>query len=206
MVKHNNMVPRTNVMKYWQRFVRVNFNQPAGKKRRAEKRAQKAAKLAPRPAAGNLRPVVKPPSLRHNFRLRKGKGFTKSELKEAGIHNRLAPTIGISVDLRRRNKSVEGMQRNVDRLKEYMSKLVYLTNRKRKSKKSQDSRAKLKECRQNTHKHIIPIPRAKYDPARAITADDKKFMAFSTLRIQRAEQRLVGPRQKAKASKKEADN
>mmetsp|Transcript_55182 Transcript_55182/g.118470 ORF Transcript_55182/g.118470 Transcript_55182/m.118470 type:complete len:207 (+) Transcript_55182:67-687(+) len=201
MVKHNNMVPRTNVMKYWQRFVRVNFNQPAGKKRRAEKRAQKAAKLAPRPAAGNLRPVVKPPSLRHNFRLRKGKGFTKSELKEAGIHNRLAPTIGISVDLRRRNKSVEGMQRNVDRLKEYMGKLVYLTNRKRKGKKNVDSRNKLKECKQNTHKNIIPVPRIKYDGARAITAEDKKFMAFSTLRIARAENRMVGPRSKAKAAK-----
>ena len=35
-----------------------------------------------------------------------------------------ARTIGIAVDIRRRNKSVEGLQLNVQRLKEYMSKLI----------------------------------------------------------------------------------
>ena len=35
-----------------------------------------------------------------------------------------ARTIGIAVDHRRRNKSVESLQTNVQRLKEYRSKLI----------------------------------------------------------------------------------
>ena len=41
-----------------------------------------------------------------------------------GIGKKEAQTIGISVDYRRRNRSVEGMQANVQRLKEYKSKLI----------------------------------------------------------------------------------
>jgi hypothetical protein len=44
--------------------------------------------------------------------------------QEAGIHASLAPTIGIAVDHRRRNKSLEGLQANVARLKAYRSNLV----------------------------------------------------------------------------------
>lgn len=42
----------------------------------------------------------------------------------AGIHKKVARTIGISVDPRRRNKSTESLQANVQRLKEYRSKLI----------------------------------------------------------------------------------
>ena len=37
---------------------------------------------------------------------------------------KLAPTIGIAVDHRRRNRSLESLQANVQRLKEYRSKLI----------------------------------------------------------------------------------
>lgn len=42
----------------------------------------------------------------------------------AGIHKKVARTIGIAVDPRRRNKSTESLQVNVQRLKEYRSKLI----------------------------------------------------------------------------------
>lgn len=42
----------------------------------------------------------------------------------AGIPKKLAPTVGISVDHRRRNRSLEGFQTNVQRLKTYKAKLV----------------------------------------------------------------------------------
>lgn len=42
----------------------------------------------------------------------------------AGINKGFARTIGIAVDHRRRNKSVESLQANVQRLKEYRSKLI----------------------------------------------------------------------------------
>lgn len=42
----------------------------------------------------------------------------------AGIPRRFARTIGIAVDHRRKNRSAESLQANVQRLKEYRSKLI----------------------------------------------------------------------------------
>lgn len=42
----------------------------------------------------------------------------------AGLSAAFARTIGISVDPRRRNKSVESLQVNVQRLKEYRARLI----------------------------------------------------------------------------------
>lgn len=52
----------------------------------------------------------------------------------AGIPKKLASTIGISVDHRRRNRSLEGLQANVQRLKTYKAKLVVFPRRARKFK------------------------------------------------------------------------
>merc|ERR1712113_752361 len=104
------------MMKTW-------LDQASRKKRRALNRKKRAAKLSPRPAAGLLRPVVHPPTQRYNMKLRLGKGFTLDELREAKIPVKLAPTIGISVDHRRRNRCAESLKANVDRLKLYKSKL-----------------------------------------------------------------------------------
>jgi len=40
------------------------------------------------------------------------------------LNKHYARTIGIAVDSRRRNKSVESLQVNIERLKEYRSKLI----------------------------------------------------------------------------------
>merc|ERR1711972_1098527 len=97
------------MMKTW-------LNQAGRKKRRAMNRKAKAAKLGPRPAAGLLRPVVHPPTQRYNMKLRLGKGFTLEELRAAKIAPKLAPTIGIAVDHRRRNRCEESLKVNVERL------------------------------------------------------------------------------------------
>ena len=55
-------------------------------------------------------------------------------MQAAGIPKKLAPTIGISVDHRRKNRSLEGMQSNVSRLKTYKAKLVIFPRRARKVK------------------------------------------------------------------------
>jgi large subunit ribosomal protein L13e len=55
-------------------------------------------------------------------------------LQAAGIPKKLAPTIGISVDHRRKNKSLEGLQANVQRLKTYKAKLVIFPRCARKVK------------------------------------------------------------------------
>lgn len=57
-------------------------------------------------------------------------GFNKSFIYQAaGIPRKLAPTIGISVDHRRKNRSLEGFQVNVLRLKTYKQKLVVFPRR-----------------------------------------------------------------------------
>lgn len=71
-----------------------------------------------------LRPVVHCPTFRYHAKVRAGKGFTLQELKASGLNKRFARTIGIAVDPRRRNKSVESLQQNAQRLKEYRAKLI----------------------------------------------------------------------------------
>ena len=50
-------------------------------------------------------------------------------MQGAGIPKKLAPTIGIAVDHRRRNRSLEGLQANIQRLKTYKAKLVIFPRR-----------------------------------------------------------------------------
>merc|ERR1719356_1121700 len=134
-------------------MMRTWFDQAGRKKRRALNRKDKAAKLFPRPAAGLLKPVVHPPTQRYNMKLRLGKGFTLEELKEAKIPKKLARTIGIAVDHRRRNKCVESLQANVSRLQLYRSKLLIFP------KKGDTPRSELQNVAQNTLKEIVPIER-----------------------------------------------
>merc|ERR1719148_638629 len=180
------------------------FDQAARKKRRAQKRKAKAAKLFPRPAAGLLRPVVHPPTQRYNMKLRPGKGFTLEELKEAKIPKKLAPTIGIAVDHRRRNKCAESLQANVSRLLAYKSKLLIFPKRSGKKgvKKGDTPRSELKNVAQNTLKEIIPIERPSTDiEARAITQADKDLEAYKKVRKARTDKKYFGAKaKKAKAA------
>ena len=117
-MKSNNVIPNAHFKKHWERIgVKTWFNQPARKHRRRVARQQKAAAIAPRPAAGALRPVVRCQTVRYNTRVRAGRGFSLDELKTAGVSVKLAPTIGIAVDHRRTNKSQQSLQENVARLK-----------------------------------------------------------------------------------------
>jgi len=79
--KGNNMIPNGHFHKDWQRFVKTWFNQPARKYRRRQTRIKKARAIAPRPAAGPLRPIVRCPTVRYHRKLRAGRGFTLDEIK-----------------------------------------------------------------------------------------------------------------------------
>lgn len=59
--------------------------------------------------------------------------------KAAGLNRHFAKTIGISVDHRRKNRSVESLQSNVQRLKEYRSKLILFPKKMSKPKKGDSS-------------------------------------------------------------------
>mmetsp|Transcript_7564 Transcript_7564/g.14099 ORF Transcript_7564/g.14099 Transcript_7564/m.14099 type:complete len:132 (-) Transcript_7564:1507-1902(-) len=125
MVKHNNVVPNAHFKKHWQGFVKTWFNQPARKQRRRHARELKAAALAPAPIK-SFKPVVHGQTIRYSAKLKKGRGFSLAELKKAGLTAAYARTIGISVDHRRKNRSVETLQENVQRLEGYKSRLTFV--------------------------------------------------------------------------------
>lgn len=88
--KRNNVIPNGHFHKDWQRYIKTWFNQPMRKQRRHRVRVEKARRIAPRPAAGLLRPVVHCPSIKYNVKLRLGRGFSLEELKAAGVHRKEA--------------------------------------------------------------------------------------------------------------------
>merc|ERR1711924_504475 len=162
-------------------------------------RKAKAAKIAPRPVAGLLRPVVHPPTQRYNMKLMLGRGFTLAELREAKISPKLARTIGISVDHRRRNRCTESLQENVNRLKLYKSKLLVFPRKSGKKcvKKGDTPRSELQSVAQNTLKEIITVPKPSLRvKARAITQEDEDLKAWRAVRHQRTASHYLGERLK----------
>jgi len=124
MVRHNQPIPNVHLRKDWQRYIKTHFDQPFRKRRRARLRRLKSATKAPRPLH-KLRPIVACPTQRYNTRVRAGRGFSTLEIKKAGLKSpQYARTLGVSVEARRRNKSLEGLARNVKRIKQYMERLV----------------------------------------------------------------------------------
>uniref|UniRef100_A0A061RM48 60S ribosomal protein L13 n=2 Tax=Tetraselmis sp. GSL018 TaxID=582737 RepID=A0A061RM48_9CHLO len=195
-MKHNNVIPNGHFKKKWQNYVKTWFNQPARKIRRRNARAEKARKVFPRPVDGPLRPAVRCQTVRYNMKQRLGRGFSLEELKEAGISKKVAPTIGIAVDHRRRNKSLEAMQENVNRLKAYKSNLVIFPRRQNKPKAGDASAEELKTASQLTGK-LMPIKATKAPMEyMAITDEMKGFNAYAQLRLERMNKRLEGIRKK----------
>lgn len=186
MVKHNNMVPNGHFHKQWQNRVRVALNQPGRAKRRRLNRKKRIANIAPRPAAGPLRPIVRCPTNKYNTKVRAGRGFTIEELKGAKVSPAQARSIGISIDKRRSNKSQESLDLNIARLKEYMSRLVVFPRKSGKAKKSEVSKEELAALKQNTDKNVLPIVDTAKDTAASqfveITQNMRNRSAVLTLR------------------------
>merc|ERR1712121_277917 len=202
-MKHNNVLPNAHFHKDWQNRVKTWFNQPGRKKSRRVSRQKKALAIAPRPVAGSLRPVVRCPTYKYNTKVRMGRGFTLEELKTAGIPRKYAQTIGLSVDHRRKNRGTESLQTNVQRLKEYKSKLIIFP-KKASAPKAGDSDPSELAVPSQLQGKVMPIIVSKpANKARMITDEEKKISVFKTMRIERANRRLAGIRARRK---KEAES
>jgi len=203
-IKHNQQIPKNHFRKQWQTRVRTHFDQPGRKLRRRNARLSKAAAVAPRPV-DKLRPVVRCPTIKYNRRVRAGRGFSLEELKEAGIPKAYARSIGISVDPRRRNLSVESLQANVERLNAYKSKLILFPRKSKAPKKGDSSADEIKGAVQNSLGAVFPIENALGSRAvfaeRKITDAEKEKQAYRTLRLARADHRNAGQRAKRAAAK-----
>jgi len=194
--KGNNVIPNAHFHKHWQRRIKTWFDQPARKYRRRQARVAKAAAVAPRPAAGPLRPIVRCPSVRYNTKARLGRGFTLEELKGAALSKYFARSIGIAVDYRRTNKSVESLQKNIQRLKEYRAKLILFPKKASKPNKGDSSPEEVKLAQQ-LRGPVLPIKKSsRREKVRVITDNMKDLDVYCHLRRVRADKRLKGKREK----------
>uniref|UniRef100_A0A1D1YNS4 60S ribosomal protein L13 n=1 Tax=Anthurium amnicola TaxID=1678845 RepID=A0A1D1YNS4_9ARAE len=203
-MKHNNQIPNVHFHKDWQLRVKTWFDQPGRKKRRRLNRINKAARIAPRPVE-LLRPAVRCPTLKYNTKLRAGRGFTLDELKEAKIRRKEALTIGIPVDHRRKNRSTESLQLNVQRLNTYRSKLIVFPKNPKKPKKTDSEPAETANATQQKGA-VLPIKQTwTREKARPITDEEKAVSAYATLRKARSDARLVGVREVRRKAKEEEE-
>lgn len=189
-ISKNNPLLKNHFRKNWQKRVKVHLDQAGKKASRRQARAQKAAKVAPKPTDA-LRPIVRCPTIKYNRKLRAGRGFTLAEIKAAGLGRKYARSIGIAVDHRRQNKSQENLDANVARLKEYLSKLVVF-----------DGKTK-PEGTQVSASATFPIKQdvAETGP-RAVEAGKS---AYQTLRQARIEKKYKGIREKEAREAAEAE-
>nr|XP_009758523.1 PREDICTED: 60S ribosomal protein L13-2-like [Nicotiana sylvestris] len=126
----------------------------------------------------------------------------------AGVPKKLAPTIGIAVDHRRRNRSLEGLQTNIQRLKTYEAKLVILPRRAKKVKVNLKIiiLCPAKELATATRVHTCLLITREQLAVDLVKVPDemKSFNAYGKLRIERTNARHIGARLKraAEAEKK----
>jgi len=147
---------------------------------------------------------VRPPTVRYNLKVRFGKGFTLEELKEAGIAPKLARTLGISVDARRINKSAASLKRNVQRLKEYKSKLVLFPRNQKKVKAGEVSKEEQTKAQQITTALPIKKPTQSLEVVK-LSDVDTSSRAVMVLRKARADARYTGRRERKAKEKAEKD-
>eukprot|EP01017_Pseudomicrothorax_dubius_P049273 TRINITY_DN913_c0_g1_i2.p2 TRINITY_DN913_c0_g1~~TRINITY_DN913_c0_g1_i2.p2 ORF type:complete len:214 (+),score=81.07 TRINITY_DN913_c0_g1_i2:131-772(+) len=203
MVKHNNAIQAIHLRKHWSKFVRTWFNQAARKRRRLEARREKATRLFPRPLR-SLRPVVRKQTIRYNTQVRAGRGFSLLEIKKAGLGAAFCRSVGIAVDHRRKNRSVETFNANVQRLLQYKERLILWPRHEGKPKKgpiadsANDQLANLQPS-QNTDAQVLAIKQRKLrEKAVKITAELQKVWATRPTR-------KTGKAKKKEAEKKEAE-
>ena len=190
MVRHNNMIHNVHLKFDWQNKVKTWYNQPGRKKRRRALRSKKANLVAPNPTH-KLRPIVRGQTNKYNTKIKLGRGFTEKELKEAGIKGlAYARSLGIQVDLRRKDTSKETLDLNAGRIKEYLARMIlFPRNEKKPEKKPQVPEAtadKLKSAEaqvQNTIKGVIELPKKEIGYSFApITEEMKKQNVYQTQR------------------------
>ena len=122
----------------------------------------------------------------------------------AGVNRHLAKTIGIAVDHRRKNRSVESLDANVQRLRSYMGKLVVFPRKNNKSPKAGDAP---KSVTDTVTQHTGPVERilqpSREVQFREIPAELKEKSAYKALRQERSNKRRRG--QRLRRAKEEAE-
>ena len=168
------------------------------------------------------------------MKTRYGRGFTLDEIKNAGLNPKYARSIGIAVDHRRQDMSLETRELNVKRLKSYLAKLILfpgkttrkLAAKQQKAEPMTDAKKEDKKPRkmivpeapkeklelpaakeQSDEKKVLPVQEQKLrEKPQTITPEMKGTKSFQKLRIERVKERYAGVRKKrAEIAQKEAE-
>ena len=139
----------------------------------------------------NFVPIVRGQTNKYNTKRRLGRGFTKKEIENAGLRGlSYVRSLGIAVDLKRKDTCKETLDLNTKRIKDYISRII-LYPRKKPDKKPQVKEAdenlintpEAKE--QNKSKVIIDFP--KEDPGfefTKVTDEMKKENVYKKQRVE----------------------
>ena len=142
--------------------------------------------------------------------MRLGRGFTLTEIRQAGLTTRFARTVGIAVDHRRKNRNQESLETNVNRLKEFKAKIVLYPRNEYKPKKGVINDATKQQIEsavvsQNTSQYVLPLPEAdKSLEVVKITPEMQKLLVYSKLRRLRRDKFWKGKREKRAREAEEA--
>jgi large subunit ribosomal protein L13e len=130
-------------------------------------------------------------------------------LQAAGVPRLYAPTVGIAVDARRQNLSEESLAANVQRLKEYMSRLVVYPKKSNKPKKGDTPKDQQEG---ETVSRVAPsfgfqaVAPGFSEVKKNDMPKASEGGAFTALRKARSDARLVGVREKRAKEKAEAES
>ena len=109
------------------------------------------------------------------------------------MSRKFARTIGISVDHRRRNRSLEGLQANVQRLKEYKSKMILFPKNPKKPRADEAKPEEWSKVTPFEGKVVLPLKmKEKRDKAKRLSDAEKKFSAYGAIQEARKVQKNAG--------------
>lgn len=214
MKQGNQPIPRNQMRKHWypgpaaKGHIHMHFDQPLKAKKRREHRRIKAIRMFPKPVR-QLRPIVSCPTQRHNMKLRQGRGFSRMELKTAKLHPRYAVSIGIAIDKKRKNRCQESLDRNVGRLKKYLSKLVLFPTNHVNPAGHGERYSRLKDRKlviSQNRRQKGPLrfrPEQALEKPRKLTEQEKHRHIFYFLRKVQRDQKLIGIRRKRQKKREE---
>ena len=187
------ILPNVHLNKDWQEKVKTFFNQPAKKVKRRQQRKLKQKRLGFNPT-NKFRPAVRGQTRRYNNKLKLGRGFTLNEIKLSGLKGlNYVKSLGIAVDSRRKDTCAETQKLNVQRLKEYTSRMI-LHPRRHGQKEKYEKKPQVLEAtadqlktseavQQNTSKWIVPLPKSESAFTWSTVTDNmKKDIVYKTLR------------------------
>ncbi|GFP96764.1 60S ribosomal protein l13-1 [Phtheirospermum japonicum] len=128
------------------------------------------------------------------MKIKTAKGFSLEKLKAARIPKKLGLTIGIFVNHHCRNRFLEGLHTNVQRLKLYKAKVIVFSGYERKIKNGDSTLEELAITTQVSCAFLSSVPEKPTVDLVKVTYELKSIKACNKLHLERTNACYVGVR------------